>query len=138
MRKHDIFQVVYASRSVGALDHFDLQQIVAASRRHNWRAGVSGSLLFSGTGIVQVLEGRQAAVQQLFDRIARDKRHAEVRIVLQAPIARRAFPDWTMGCVFDAQLEADIEGLLESPTISSLLVDKIASRLAADAFLGIR
>ena len=135
-RAHDVVQLVYASRPVGDLDHFDVQQIIATSRRHNWRAGVSGSLLFTGTGFVQVLEGRQDAVRRLFDRISIDKRHTKVRIVLQAPLARRAFPDWTMGCLFDAQLDADVEALLETPATSSLMVAKITNRMAADAFLG--
>ena len=135
-RAHDIVQLVYASRPVGALDHLDVQQIIATSRRHNWRAGVSGSLLFTGTGFVQILEGRQDAVQKLFDRISIDKRHTKVRVVQQAPLARRAFPNWTMGCLVDAQLDADIEALLDAPAISSLTVAKITNRLIADAFLG--
>jgi len=135
-RATDIVQLVYASRTVGALDHLDVQQVIATSRRHNWRGGVTGSLLFTGTGFVQVLEGRRDTVQKLFDRIACDKRHTKVRIVLQAPLAKRVFPDWTMGCLFDIQLDADIDTLLGAPAEPSLLVTKITNRMAADAFLG--
>ena len=137
-RANDLVQLVYASRTGGAFDHFAAQQIIATSRRRNWRAGVSGSLLFTGTGFVQVLEGRRDAVQELFGRIAIDKRHNNVRMVLQAPLAKRAFPDWTMRCVFDARLDGDIDTLLDTPANSSLIVARITNRMAAEAFLGAR
>jgi hypothetical protein len=41
-----------------------------------------------------------------------------------------------MGCLFDIQLDADIDTLLGAPAEPSLLVTKITNRMAADAFLG--
>jgi len=135
-RVHDIVQLVYVSRAVRELERFDLQQIIATSRLRNWRAGISGSLLSTGTQFAQVLEGRADAVQVLMGRIVRDERHTSVRVAFQAPILKRAFPDWTMSCIFDPQLGCDIDDMLGAPDISRAIIAKLVDRMAADAFLG--
>ena len=137
-RVNDLVQLVYVSRSVGRLDGFSIQQIIATSRRHNWRAGVTGCLLFTGTGFVQALEGRADVVRNLFDLIAEDKRHVEIRSVLHVPISNRAFPDWAMGSIFDPELAADIDNILSTIDVSPINVAKIVNRMVAESFLGTR
>jgi len=137
-RVTDLVQLVYVSRSVRELDGFSIQQIIATSRRHNWRAGVTGCLLFTGTGFVQALEGRADAVRSLFDLIAEDKRHVEIRSVLHVPISNRAFPDWAMGSIFDPQLAADIDDILNTLNDCPIKVAKIMNRMVTESFLGTR
>src|SRR5690606_41164378 len=45
---------------------------------------------------VQWLEGDEAAVRALFERIRHDPRHRLRRVAYQGPIRDRLFPSWTM------------------------------------------
>ena len=54
-------------------------------------------MLYVRGRIIQVLEGEQQAVEDLFERIQQDPRHTEVDRVLTRPIQERLFEEWAMG-----------------------------------------
>lgn len=99
-----LYRLVYCSRNainLGARADGgtapQIGSILAASRRNNQLAGITGALLFTGTGFAQALEGRRDAVERTFDRIGSDPRHTDVTILCFTPTGKRAFPDWPMG-----------------------------------------
>ncbi len=54
-------------------------------------------LLHKDGNFLQVLEGEEQAVCELYSKVALDQRHEELRIVQRGFIPKREFPDWTMG-----------------------------------------
>ena len=74
----------------------EIRQILAASRRNNARVEVTGALMFNSGCFAQILEGPRGALEQTFERIQRDRRHAAVVVLEYAPIEARAFPSWSM------------------------------------------
>ncbi|MEZ5892881.1 MAG: BLUF domain-containing protein [Parvularculaceae bacterium] len=74
-----------------------LDAILAASRRNNARAGLTGVLLFAKGSFIQALEGPPAALAETYGRILKDRRHRLVIELYRAPIAGRNFGDWSMG-----------------------------------------
>jgi len=93
-----MLRLIYVSRSRLPEAEADdaVRAIVRVSRERNAREGISGALLFTGTGFAQVLEGGVDAVLLLMRDIERDSRHEAVEIVRQEKIAARRFGDWTM------------------------------------------
>jgi Sensors of blue-light using FAD len=93
-----VFRLVYASRSLIAEEQVPIEilRILDAARRNNAGGDITGALLFSADAFVQVLEGRMAAVEQAFERIQCDPRHAEVVVLEAAPAPRRDFEGWSM------------------------------------------
>jgi hypothetical protein len=87
----------YFSRLSEGVEGADVRSIVRVSARRNRAAGITGCLVADGGFFAQVLEGPDAAVRECFERIARDPRHRDVRVVWLEPIEARAFPDWSMG-----------------------------------------
>ena len=75
-----------------------MASILAASRRNNAAADVTGMLLHIDGGFLQILEGPDAAVEETFARIAADPRHTRVARLWREPAERRIFRDWSMGC----------------------------------------
>ena len=73
-----------------------LSDLVQRSSESNKAAGITGLLLLSGDQFLQVLEGPSDAVNQLFGRIMRDKRHHDVRLLTFEPIGDVYFSDWNM------------------------------------------
>lgn len=99
----DLYRLVYYSRNtVMGLEEevrATVDQILATSQRNNAAAGVTGALMFTEGLFAQVLEGEQAAIETVFERIQLDDRHGEVRLLSFGPTDVRVFPTWAMAFV---------------------------------------
>lgn len=99
----DLFRLVYYSRNaIFGLDEevtSSVDAILSASQRNNAAVGVTGALMFTDGFFAQVLEGTMDAVEQVFERIQLDERHAEVRLLSFTPVSERVFPNWAMAFV---------------------------------------
>ncbi len=94
----------------------DIREILEASRRNNHAAGVTGALMFNAGVFAQVLEGDRDAIEQTFERITCDLRHAETMIMQFEPIDQLGFPDWSMGFVGRTQTDAALLSQFETGT----------------------
>jgi hypothetical protein len=90
-----VHQVLYHSRAAALPTPTDLAALLAWSQENNAKYGITGLLLYSEGRYVQVLEGPKTAVEDLYARIQRDTRHAEVETISRGPGPRR-FPIWSM------------------------------------------
>lgn len=101
-------KIIYSSRAAAPLGENDLYAILRAARANNAAHKITGLLLFINRLFLQVLEGESDAVGEVFERIASDARHSDVRVLRDAAINTRRFPDWSMGFeqVDDAALRA--------------------------------
>src|SRR4051812_24166984 len=115
-------QLLYASNTNRDVPDAVLEDILAASRRNNPGVGVTGILLYVEGGFMQVLEGEEAAVGEVYARIGRDKRHWNSQVLLDRE-APRAFADWSMG--FERPQPGD--------GVFAITRDAIAGKLRADA-----
>jgi hypothetical protein len=96
-------RVIYASRWVMAENVIGsalLADILAASTRNNLMDGVTGLLLYRHGWFLQAIEGDLDGVDRAFDRIRKDRRHYDIRVVSDEAVFERAFADWTM-CASD-------------------------------------
>lgn len=75
----------------------EVGRILASSRRNNEAVGVTGALLFNASCYAQVLEGRMADIEAVFERIQRDPRHDNVVVLSLDPVGERGFSAWSMG-----------------------------------------
>lgn len=94
-----LVRLLYASRAAQHLSTETVEAILAQSRAHNPEHGVTGILCYSGDIFMQVLEGGRDAVCELYNTIARDERHLNVRLLSYEEICERRFASWTMGQV---------------------------------------
>lgn len=92
-----MFQLMYVSTSAWKLDNGELSAILDVSRANNRRYGVTGLLLHIDQGFLQILEGSEAAVMDVFARIERDPRHIGIRVLFRQNVPERQFGDWNMG-----------------------------------------
>ena len=131
-----VFQVFYVSRATAAFDDAQLQSIVQAARRRNERLDITGCLLYSGHCFAQVLEGREAVVRALARKIAADPRHVGVRVLAETQRDERGYAEWSMGYLFDLNVEDDLETLLMIPNRSSGVVADVMERMRPDPVMG--
>ena len=99
-----LVRLMYASRAVPAVDQEELLAILRKSKASNPPQGITGVLCFSEGIFLQVLEGGRSAVNQLYNRIVADPRHADVELLSYQEIGERRFAGWSMGQVNMARL----------------------------------
>jgi hypothetical protein len=59
--------------------------------------GVSGMLLYKDGNFMQLLEGEETVVRNLFEVITQDSRHRGTIVLLEEQISEPSFRDWSMG-----------------------------------------
>ena len=92
-----LVSLIYVS---SATKHFDEQQqlvtLLKASRSTNEAHKITGMLLYHEGHMMQVIEGEELEINQLFNNIQRDKRHNGVIKLICKPIEEREFSEWNM------------------------------------------
>lgn len=119
-----LVRIVYCSTVATGVRSSDVEQLVASARRRNRQLDITGALMVWEGHFVQVLEGREDAVDAVMKKIFEDGRHVAVRILSRELIQRRMFPDWDMGLAFETDSTQGLRGLSESePSPSAVLAD---------------
>lgn len=92
-----IHRIVYQSEATTALNDAELRSIAMFAALNNKAENISGLLLHHEGQIMQVLEGKAEAVQALYQRIKADKRHINVKTLVDSPCQAAIFKTWSMG-----------------------------------------
>lgn len=92
-----MLSIVYASSAVRLLTRSELVDLLEISHKANNKHGITGMLLYRGGNFIQVIEGENEEVLQLYENIKADPRHKDVTLLTQDPITTRQFHDWSMG-----------------------------------------
>lgn len=74
-----------------------LIDLLAKSRENNHSLGVTGMLVYLDGKFLQVLEGPKSTVKKLYEKISLDDRHKKIAVLLEGPLEKRNFQDWSMG-----------------------------------------
>jgi hypothetical protein len=103
-----VFRLIYRSRNLIPPDRrkTELGTLFSAARSSNKKQDITGALLVHGDWFAQVLEGSEAPVRALYERIQQDGRHDKVAVLAAGP-ADRVFGRWSMARV-SAEGEPDI------------------------------
>jgi len=94
---HMVFQLVYLSYGQNDLTANHLQEIARHAAEKNQTLNITGILLYSEGNILQVLEGAEEVVENLFSKIVDDDRHAGAIVMLRKHADKREFGHWSMG-----------------------------------------
>ena len=73
-----------------------LYMILRQARLNNKLSNVTGLLVFVDGMFLQVLEGEESTVKNIFETIKNDKRHSHINIWFESNVKDRAFPNWEM------------------------------------------
>ncbi|MFT6113508.1 MAG: hypothetical protein ACJA10_000435 [Oleispira sp.] len=96
----NLYQLTYASQANVGLDekgvNLEVGRILTKSKSNNAQLNIGGVLYYADGYFFQVLEGEREAVQNLYEKIARDERHSDAKILLEGFIDNSQFFNWTM------------------------------------------
>lgn len=92
----------------------DIEAILTAARAFNPSRNITGMLLYVEGQFLQYLEGEEAAVEALYDKIEKDRRHSGVMRLFASDCPRRGFEDWSMGFrSIDRDALKSVEGVID-------------------------
>lgn len=94
-----LFRLIYRSEDrlpAGSGHVAALAAIVECAAHRNRHLGLSGALVHRPGRFLQVLEGPAPALEDVFERICRDPRHADIALLEFAPVDQPCFAGWTM------------------------------------------
>lgn len=97
MSNEHIHYIVYTSAASKLLNDQDLSEILNSCRTNNNILNVTGMLLYSEGVFIQVLEGDENIITELYRRIVTDPRHHTPLLMTRGTLDKRQFPDWRMG-----------------------------------------
>ncbi len=119
-----LHQLIYVSTAAQPFSDDELRALLAQARPRNQATGLTGLLLYSEGLFLQLLEGAEATVRELYyGPIARDLRHRRLHVLADGPLAARTFPDWHMGFLHTSPAsEVALDGYL-NPAEASFLAN---------------
>jgi hypothetical protein len=108
-----VIQLVYASAANKAFSQSELRDLLSAARTKNDPLGITRLLLYHKQSFFQILEGEEASVNALYNRIERDPRHSRVLLLLRKQIEHRNFGEWSMGFIDVDYMAAKLPGFVK-------------------------
>ena len=108
-----MIHIIYMSSRTIEFPPEQLQSLLKVSFGNNTRLGVTGILVYKGGNFLQLIEGDEAAVDGLFEKIRQDPRHGSIMTFLREEISDRQFGGWSMAFRDLNMEEAGFEGFNE-------------------------
>jgi Sensors of blue-light using FAD len=91
-----MFSLVYVSSATNPFSDAQLRGLLEQSRVANQARDITGVLLYKGGNFMQLLDGEESAVRNLYRKISLDTRHQGSMILLAANESQRLSSDWSM------------------------------------------
>ena len=91
------FHLIYTSKPTRQLDEHMMINILKDAQRYNQDFGISGFLLFGEHKLIQLIEGNEENVKELYQKIKKDKRHFDIAIQHLGYSKNRCMPFLGMG-----------------------------------------
>ncbi len=90
------FQLAYLSEATRPMTEDDIQKLLVVARANNGQLGVTGLLSLNAGHFLQLLEGHETFVVDLFNKISKDARHDKIKVVYEGVSGERLFSRWSM------------------------------------------
>ena len=122
-------RIIYTSQASEEFSKRSLLNLLHDSRAFNTIDNISGVLMHRDSYFLQVIEGESQVIDDLFKRLLKDRRHKEVKIILDSYVDSRLFSNWAMGCTdFDEPELSFIPGIrtdLSNPKVIEDLINRL-------------
>lgn len=103
-----MYELIYLSKASTDINQSKIEDILSSSREFNAQNNLSGCLIYHNSQFLQLLEGQKEIVISLYEKIIKDNRHTNVKLVYESNITTRSFPEWKMAFI-DLNNHTEIE-----------------------------
>ena len=109
------YQMVYYSEAQKEFSEQELIDLLTLANRHNKAKGITGCLIYANNKFMQILEGEESVVRDLYQRIEKDPRHKNIITLVNMLVNNKMFPDWGMAFKYLDSSSMKLEGI-KDPT----------------------
>lgn len=95
----EIYQLIYVSEPIAGIP--ELLDIVSKAQRFNLTKEISGILIVKNKSVFQLLEGAEAEVKALYNKISQDSRHKNPEVIYEGHTKFRNIPFLGMALTID-------------------------------------
>lgn len=120
-----LLRLFYVSEIVGKPTDVEMQVLLGQAQIRNRRLDITGMLAKSDGHFCQVIEGLPAAVEQVMERVRRDTRHQNIRVLLEQSVEQRQFEGWAMGLVVRDDLASEMSKLHQYGGINGIPMNEV-------------
>lgn len=92
-----MIHLIYISSATSWPSENDLKELLEQSRVRNLRQNITGMLVYDNATYMQVLEGSEKDVHDIYNSILKDPRNNGQFKLVEEEISQRDFPNWCMG-----------------------------------------
>ncbi|WP_158971155.1 BLUF domain-containing protein [Paraglaciecola sp. L3A3] len=92
-----MYQLIYVSDKTHTFVPSDVDSILFSARKNNEKFGITGLLVELPEHFIQIIEGEKEKVEHVFQLIAKDERHENLRVLLAMKTLSREMAAWAMG-----------------------------------------
>jgi hypothetical protein len=89
-----MYQLIFVSSASTDLTQVQFMDLALRARARNMELGITGVLAYKNRSFMQVIEGDEDRVKQLFASIEKDPRHTLISIVSEVEINSREYGGW--------------------------------------------
>lgn len=114
-----LYELMYFSSASESFSEDDIPKILEEARKFNTENNVTGCLVYYKNEFVQILEGEDEVVLELYARISKDSRHANAILLTKAHKNERIFDSWSMA--YHKFNKADMESLGDEVFVNNLM-----------------
>tara|TARA_R110000868_G_scaffold32076_1_gene117065 strand:- start:10291 stop:10722 length:432 start_codon:yes stop_codon:yes gene_type:complete len=105
-----MFELTYRSVASSSISEKDILEILNEAKTFNFQNNITGCLVFYDNHFIQILEGDENIIKQIFSKIVIDSRHSNVQVLSEGIKKERFFPDWNMAYSdMNETLEVNVE-----------------------------
>lgn len=128
--------ITYFSSSRIVWKEAELVQLLTRSREYNQEMNVTGFLIYVDGSFLQWIEGPTEGIDDVYQRINSDPRHAQISAIFEGVLGERHFPNWSMaylpGSEVPPELISDFISLREVKEGGGFMVHapRLAKRIA--------
>jgi hypothetical protein len=114
--------IIYMSQAKKLVTPAALIALLMQARALNDYRNITGALVYGDGQFMQVIEGEEAVVTALYQRISQDKRHENVFKLADKGISARSFQEWNMAFQEVSSAEfADLTGYVSPGELAQQL-----------------
>ena len=133
-----LHQLLYRSYSAFDFDPKELVSILEKSYKNNPEKNITGMLLYKSGVFLQIIEGTKRDLENLYNKISKDPRHEDLKILWQQDIKERSFSDWSMGFKDLSEAPQEVLDGFGETLGKALAEDQLGTNEGLDLFLNVK
>jgi len=104
-----VYELSYWSNARVGLEPADIDKIVDVSAIKNSQSNITGCLIYFNSDFFQIIEGGKTAIEDLYEKIKKDRRHFNVELIWKGFKGKRTFENWSLAYVDKPNAHVDYE-----------------------------